>query len=80
VLEFLEQRAALDLGTLDKFLSLSEFLLPSGMSIADLSCAAYLYWIDQAGLSLDEFPHVDRWLKSISAADGWQHPTYAMRA
>ena len=79
VLGFLEQRAAFDLSTLDKLLSQSEFLLPSGMSIADLSCAAYLYWIDQAGLSLDGFPHVNRWLKSISAADGWEHPTSAMR-
>lgn len=79
VLGYLADRARVDLATLDRFLAQSEFLLSSGMSIADLSCAAYLFWIDQAGLSLDGYPAVRHWLQAIAALDGWQHPDQALR-
>lgn len=79
VLEYLAERARADLATLDRLLADGEFLLASGISIADLSCAAYLYWIDQAGLSLATHPNVRRWLQSIAACDGWKPPDEALR-
>jgi len=56
VLKFLRERANVDLKTLNDSLAQSEFLVPSGLTIADLSCAGYLYWIDQAGSHLWNFP------------------------
>jgi glutathione S-transferase len=79
VLKFLRERANVDLKTLNDSLAQSDFLVPSGLTIADLSCAGYLYWIDQAGLSLVEFPHVQHWLRSIAAVNGWQSPSEAMQ-
>jgi len=79
VLDYLRERAAADLARLDRELSASEFLVPSGVTIADLSCAGYLYWIHEAGLSLEPHAHVRRWLESIAELPGWQHPDRAMR-
>lgn len=79
VLKFLRERANVDLKTLNDSLAQSDFLVPSGLTIADLSCAGYLYWIEQAGLSLVEFPNVQHWLRSIAAVNGWQSPSEAMQ-
>jgi len=79
VLEFLRERAAADLAGLDHELATSEFLVGSGVTVADLSCAGYLYWIHEAGLSLDRHAHVQRWLERIARLPGWQHPDRAMQ-
>ena len=78
VLAYLRERAIADLQTLDGALARTEFLLPSGPTIADLSCSAYLFWLSQAGLSADDFPHVARWLRSLRDLPGWVHPDKAM--
>ena len=78
VLAYLRQRATADLDTLDRWLAQSEFLLPSGVSIADLSCAGYLYWSREAGLTLSGHDAIQRWLGSIAALPGWLHPDQAM--
>jgi glutathione S-transferase len=79
VLEYLRGRAAIDLDRLDRELSTSEFLVKSGVTIADLSCAGYLYWIREAGLTLDRHPNIERWLRRISRLPNWQHPDRAMQ-
>lgn len=79
VMIYLQDRALADLTTLDRFLSRSEFLLPSGPTIADLSCAGYLFWLHEAGLSESQWPHVQRWLSTIRALPGWRHPDEAMK-
>ena len=80
VLAYLNNRAATDLATLDSFLAQRRFLVGSGPSIADLSCSAYLYWLDEAGLSLAPIPNVARWLDDLRALPSWRHPDEAMRA
>lgn len=80
VLDYLRRRAVADLTTLNCFLADSPFLLKSGLTIADVSCSGYLFWLEQAGLSADEFPHVKRWLNGIRQSAGWQHPDISLKS
>ncbi len=80
VLQYLRARAELDLKTLDSYLSVSEYLVPSGPTIADISCSAYLFWLSQAGLSVVEYPNVKRWLSALSALPRWCHPDEALQS
>jgi glutathione S-transferase len=77
---WLEERALRDLETLDTTLAHAEWLVGTCPTIADLSCSAYLYWIDEARLSLAPFPNVRRWLDSLTTLSGWIHPDEAMAA
>jgi len=78
VLAYLRARAMADLATLNETLASSAFLVPSGPTIADLACSAYLFWLPEAGLAKEDFPHVSRWLDSLRALPGWVHPNEAM--
>jgi len=80
VLAYLRSRAEADLKTLDAFLASSEFLLPSGPTVADISCSGYLYWLSQAGLSEADYPNVQRWLRSLRSLPNWCHPDEALKA
>lgn len=80
VITYLRQRALADLRALDDALAASEFLLPSGPTIADLSCSAYLFWLEQIGIAEVEYPHISRWLSKLRALPGWQHPDLAMQS
>ena len=44
------------------------------VTIADLSCAGYLYYPEPFGFDRKDWPHIDRWLDSIAALPGWKHP------
>jgi glutathione S-transferase len=79
VLAYLRARAEADLDTLESFLSSSEYLVPSGPTIADISCSAYLFWLAQTGLSVVEYPNVKRWLSALSALPRWCHPDKALK-
>ncbi len=79
VLHYLHSRAVSDLDTLNSTLGTSEYLLPSGPTIADISCSAYLFWLEQAGLSRARYPNVDRWLSSLQRLPGWEHPDIALQ-
>ena len=50
------------------------FLIGDELTIADLACCAYLYWADQAGVGLQPWPGVARWLDRIAATPGWRAP------
>jgi glutathione S-transferase len=78
VLAYLRGRAQADLETLDTFLASSEFLLPSGLTVADISCSAYLFWLSQAGLAEADYPNVQRWLSVLRGIPGWRHPDEAL--
>lgn len=78
VVGYFKQRLLNDLSTLDGFLGQSEFLLSSGVSIADMSCSGYLFWLEQVNLSITVYPNIARWLKSIAQLPYWLHPDEAM--
>ena len=79
VMHFLRSRALADLHTLNATLGTCEYLLPSGPSIADLSCSAYLHWLDQAGILVTDYPQIARWLHALRQLPGWQHPDTALQ-
>jgi glutathione S-transferase len=78
VMAYLRDRAKADLRTLDATLARSEFLLPSGPTIADLACSAYLFWLDQSGFAPTAYPEIARWLNALRALPGWLHPDEAL--
>jgi glutathione S-transferase len=80
VLAYLRQRALADLALLDTTLASCEFLLPCGPTIADLSCAGYLFWLAQIGIAETDYPHLHRWLSALRALPGWRHPDEALKA
>lgn len=79
VMAYLHDRASADLAALDQFLEARQFLLPSGPTIADLSCSAYLHWLDQAGFAEAAYPNLSAWLGRIRGLPYWCHPDEAMQ-
>jgi glutathione S-transferase len=78
---WLLRRTLADLAVLDEALAPGPWLLPGDApTIADLSCAAYLYWLDQAGLDVAATPAIARWLAALAALPGWRHPDQALAA
>lgn len=74
VLDWLRARALADLGRMNDEFSQRKFLLGDFPTVADLACCGYLYWLDQAGLDIVQWPAVARWLADISALPDWKHP------
>ena len=74
VTEWLRGRAKGALKILDTHLSARRFALGDAPTIADLSMCGYLFWPDEFGVDLGEFPRVDAWLQRIRALPGWVHP------
>ena len=74
VTEFLEGRSRGALGVLDGQLSTRPFALGERMTIADLSMCGYLYFEDEIGIDITDFPNVCRWLDDIRSVPGWAHP------
>lgn len=71
---FLHSRAVDDLAVLDKALSSGEFLVGDRLTIADLSCSGYLFWLHEAGLDVDQWPGVRAWLGRIADQPRWESP------
>jgi glutathione S-transferase len=74
VIAWLRARAASDLVRLDQELTGRRYLLGAKWSIADIACAAYLYWPEHLGSEV-RFPvHVAAWLERLADEPGWDHP------
>jgi glutathione S-transferase len=78
VAEWLRSRVLLDLDRLDAELEARSFLLGDTISVADVSCCAYLVFAHQAHLDLARWPSVGRWLARIAECSGWQPPDRLM--
>jgi glutathione S-transferase len=74
VIAFLQGRCRAALATLDAVLTDRDWLASDRMTMADLSCCAYLYYPEPFGFSRDDFPAISRWLDRISETPGWKHP------
>ena len=72
--KWLEARTLRDLDTLNQALTKTVYLTGSHLTIADISCCAYLYWPNQAGIDLGPYPHLRRWLDAISRQPNWVDP------
>lgn len=56
---------------LDGHLSISDFMLQEGYSIADISLFGYVHVLEEAGLSLAEYPAIAEWIGRVSATKGF---------
>jgi len=74
VMEFLSMRSNGALKVLDKHLEKMQFAVGSRPTIADISMCGYLYYTDEIGIDLNDYPAVLRWLGDIKTIDGWVHP------
>jgi glutathione S-transferase len=77
-LDWLRARLELDIQRLAReFDDGRKFILDNVPSIADFSLCAYLFWADQAQLTVPE--EVAAWLERIRQLPGWQAPYPMMR-
>lgn len=75
VLSFLETRGRAALGVLDGHLKGRNWIVGDRATIADLSCAGYLFYADEFPIDWDsDFPAVVAWRERIRALPGWKHP------
>lgn len=74
VLEWLEGHMIDDLNVLDTHLDGTEFIVGKTPTSADCSLAGYLYWLDETGLKIKDWPFIQRWLERVSHLDGFKHP------
>lgn len=72
--QWLEARTLRDLDVLNQSLTKTVYLIGSHLTIADISCCAYLYWPNQAGIDLGPYPHLRRWLDAIARQPNWIDP------
>jgi len=74
VTEFLRGRVKSALGILNLHLKDKKFSAANRLTIADLSMCGYLFWPDEFGVSLSDYPAIGAWLERIRAQPGWVHP------
>ena len=75
VIAFLEGRARGALGILDGHLKGRDWIACDRMTIADLSCAGYMFFTDEFPIDWGkEFPNLVAWRERIRALPGWKHP------
>ncbi|HEX4339032.1 MAG TPA: glutathione binding-like protein [Polyangiaceae bacterium] len=78
-LEWLRHSFQRDAERLDAELSTKPFLLGDAVTIADISCSAYLFYAHEAGIDPAMWPNIQRWLDRITALPGFALPTELMR-
>jgi glutathione S-transferase len=74
VIGFMQGRCKAALGVLEGELSSRDWLVGDRLTMADLSCCAYLYYPEPFGFDRAEYPAISAWLDRISETPGWKHP------
>ncbi len=74
VIGFMTGRVKSALDVLEGELTQRDWLVGSDVTMADLSCCAYLYYPEPFGFDRDDFPAISKWLDRISDLPGWKHP------
>src|SRR4051812_41282922 len=67
--EELTKRGARALGAMERHLDGREWLVGTGMTIADISLYAYTHAADEGGFSLEPFAAVRTWVERIASED-----------
>jgi glutathione S-transferase len=78
VLTYLRGRGNRALEVLNAALAKQPYLTGAQPSIADIACAPWIAYADEAGLPLDPYPNVQAWYKRMSALPGWKPPKDAL--
>lgn len=74
VIPFLQGRLKAAYKVLDGHLAGRSWIAGQAMTIADLSCAGYLYYPEPFGFDRKDWPNIDTWLDRIAQVPGWKHP------
>jgi glutathione S-transferase len=75
VIGFMAARARTALGVLDGHLAGRDWIVGETMTVADLSCAGYMFYEDEFPIDwAAEFPALTAWRERIKALPGWKHP------
>jgi glutathione S-transferase len=75
VIDFLATRARAALGVLDTHLAGRDWIVGTAMTVADLSCAGYMFYDDEFPIDwAADYPAVTAWRECIRATAGWKHP------
>jgi glutathione S-transferase len=74
VIAFNQARLKTAYGILNNHLEGRKWVAGEAMTIADLSCAGYLYYPEPFGFDRANWPNIDAWLDRIAATPGWKHP------
>ena len=62
---------------LDAHLKDRAYVVGERLTIADLSCSAYLFFDDEIGVDWRDYPAIHAWLGRLKAEPRWKHP-YAL--
>lgn len=74
VIAFQQGRLKAAYTVLNDHLTHRTWVAGEAMTIADLSCAGYLYYPEPFGFDRADWPHIDAWLDRIAATPGWKPP------
>jgi len=71
MVDVFKTRGLVALTRLETHLGENRFLVGEP-TIADMSCCAYVFWLDQAGLDPAAYPNIQAWLGRIAALPGFK--------
>ena len=72
--EFMKARALAALKIFDGHLAQRDWVAGERPTIADISCAGYLFWPDHVGLDWADYPGIGRWIERMKTLDNWAPP------
>jgi glutathione S-transferase len=74
VTEFLRGRAAGAFAIVDRHLAGRGFMLGARPTIADISLAGYIFFDEETGMALTDYPHILAWRERMAALPSWKAP------
>lgn len=74
VTEFLRGRVVPAYQIVEKHLQQRDFLVGGKPTIADVSLAGYVYYPEETGIDMAQFPHLAAWRRRIAELPGWKAP------
>ena len=78
VTQFFHARMVNAWKVLEAHLKGRDFVATGHPTIADLSICGYLFWPDQIGMELSDYPNIAAWLDRIAALPGYKRPEELM--
>jgi glutathione S-transferase len=72
--DFMAMRLASALKVIEAHLDGRDWLAGEEITIADISCAGYLFYTEPFTFDRSDYPNINRWLDAIAAQPGWKHP------
>ena len=74
VIAFTQGRLRAAYAVLDAHLAGRDWIVGRGVTNADVSCCAYLFYPEPFGFDRAEWGNIDRWLGNVESLPGWKHP------